>query len=89
MVEELGASFSGSYLVALEQPVLDQEAEGEVLRLYSSSNRFIHHLIGNGRILSADDWSALFREAGCRVNAVQELGYLGYHAWVVQLGEEG
>jgi hypothetical protein len=88
-LRSLGRAFSGSYLVALEQPVLDQEAEGEVLRLYSSSNRFIHHLIGNGRILSADDWSALFREAGCRVNAVQELGYLGYHAWVVQLGEEG
>ena len=81
--------FLGSYLIALEQPALDSGTEGEVLRLYSSSNRFIHHLIGNGRILSAGDWSGLFEEAGGCVIAVQELGYLGYHAWVVQLGEDG
>lgn len=87
-LRSLSQDFAGSYLVALEQPYLEEEAESEVLRLYSSSNRFIHHLIGNGRILSAVGWGHLFEEAGCRVLAVQELGYLGYQAWVVQLGED-
>ena len=84
----LSRDFPGSYLVALEQPAIEGEAESEVLRLYSSSNRFIHHLIGNGRILSSEGWNRLFADAGVRVSAVQELGYLGYCAWVVRLGED-
>ena len=87
-LKSLRGAFPGAWVVALEHPAMDGQAGTEVLRLYSASNRFIHHLIGNGHILSPREWTALFEESGAQVRAVQDLGYLGYQAWVVELLEE-
>ena len=78
----------GLYLVVVEQDRLPPSAEDDVSRtvwLYSHSNVLIHHLIKNARILSRDEWVSLFTDAGCRVERVQPLHYLGYHLYVFQV----
>ncbi len=75
-------------LVAFEQPRLphDEKANhSETLWLYSQSNILIHHLIGNGRILSRDAWLELGRRAGCRRVTDRACNYLGYRAFVFEL----
>jgi hypothetical protein len=72
---------AGARILVLEQPRLPASARGdlgETLWLYAQSNVLIHHLIGNGRILSLDAWHDLFTQAGCRHLATTPTGYLGY-----------
>jgi hypothetical protein len=59
--------------------------EDELLNLYSQSNRLIHHLVGNGRVLTASGWTSMFEGAGLKVLSVEPLDYLGYKAIVVEL----
>jgi hypothetical protein len=73
-------------LLALEQPRLphsDRATTPETLWLYSQSNILIHHLIGNGRILSREAWMDLGARAGCRVSD-RPCNYLGYRAFLFQ-----
>lgn len=78
----------GWYVLALEQPRLhhrERTTTPETLWLYAQSNVLIHHLIGNGRILSKDEWVALGQEAGCPLISCDSCGYLGYNAFVFEL----
>ena len=75
-------------LKAFEQPRLNGEARhgaDETLWLYAQSNVLIHHLIGNGRILPDEQWRAVFEGAGCRVESIRPVEYLGYNAYLFQL----
>jgi hypothetical protein len=75
-------------VVAFEQPRLrhgDRASIPEALWLYSQSNILIHHLIGNGKILSRDAWIDLGYQAGCRKVTDRACNYLGYRAFVFQL----
>jgi hypothetical protein len=75
-------------VIAFEQPRLphsDKESIPETLWLYSQSNILIHHLIGNGRILSRDAWIELGTRAGCRKVSDRACNYLGYRAFTFQL----
>jgi hypothetical protein len=88
-LRQLGSLLKGSTLVALEQPhprAATVEG-GDVLHRYAHSNVLIHHLIGNGRILSIEEWLELFRAGGCTVVEDRPIDYLGYRAFVVRLGE--
>ena len=75
-------------VVAFEQPRLnhgDKANISETLWLYSQSNILIHHLIGNGKILSKDTWVDLGYQAGCRKVTDRACNYLGYRAFVFHL----
>lgn len=75
-------------VVAFEQPRLphgEKASIPETQWLYSQSNVLIHHLIGNGRILSRDAWMDLGYQAGCRKVTDRACNYLGYRAFVFQL----
>src|SRR5436853_111917 len=75
-------------VVAFEQPRMPHIDKGnisETLWLYSQSNILIHHLIGNGRILSRDAWMDLGYQAGCRKVSDRACNYLGYRAFVFEL----
>jgi hypothetical protein len=75
-------------VLAFEQPRLphdDRARIPETLWLYSQSNILIHHLIGNGRILSRDAWIDLGYQAGCRKVTDRPCNYLGYRAFLYQL----
>ena len=88
----LGERLPDWYVIAMEQERLTESQRDEVpptLWSYSCSNVFIHHLIGNGRILRRDEWVQLFAEAGCVTERVQPLGYLGYHVYVFRLPGPG
>jgi len=81
LVGALRRGASGARILVLEQPRLPASARaelGETLWLYAQSNVLIHHLIGNGRILSLEAWQELFVGAGCRLVATTPTGYLGY-----------
>lgn len=83
----LKAALPGWSLLAFEQPRLppgDRESIPETLWLYSQSNILIHHLIGNGRILSRDAWMDLGARAGCRQVTDRSCNYLGYRAFLFQ-----
>jgi hypothetical protein len=74
-------------LLAFEQPRLphsDRATISESLWLYSQSNILIHHLIGNGRILSREAWMNLGSQAGCRQVTDRPCDYLGYRAFLFQ-----
>jgi trans-aconitate methyltransferase len=82
-LRELGKRLPGWTLLAFEQPRLAEEERAratESLWLYAQSNVLIHHLIGNGRILSRDAWLQLGLEAGCDVSD-RSCEYLGYRAF--------
>lgn len=77
----------GWSLLAFEQPRLphgERASTPETLWLYSQSNILIHHLIGNGRILSRDAWLDLGARAGCRQVTDRPCNYLGYRAFLFQ-----
>ena len=89
---ELGRQRKGWFVLAMEQPRFeaDQRHETpEALWLYGQANVLIHHLIGNGLVLSDSEWRSLFEEAGCARNRVESLEYLGYQAYVYELGATG
>jgi hypothetical protein len=83
LLQDLARAFPGSKLVAIEQPAVS--GENELLNLYSQSNRLIHHLVGNGHVLTTSGWTSLFEGAGLKVLSVEALDYLGYKAFVVEL----
>jgi SAM-dependent methyltransferase len=86
-LRELRKRLPGWTVLAFEQPRLPEEQRArvsELLWLYSQSNILIHHLIGNGRILSRDAWLQLGREAGCSVTD-RPCDYLGYRAFRFEL----
>jgi len=87
LLRDMGSRFPGAYVVALEQAAENESGDSEAVCLYAQSNRLIHHLIGNGRILSQAEWVALFEGSGCKVERVESLNYLGYKAYVVELGQ--
>ncbi|WP_437755418.1 hypothetical protein [Sorangium sp. So ce1389] len=75
-------------VLAFEQPRLphgDRASVSETLWLYSQSNILIHHLIGNGRILSREAWIDLGVQAGCRKVTDRACNYLGYRAFAFHL----
>jgi hypothetical protein len=81
---ELKRALPGWSLLAFEQPRLphsERESTAETLWLYSQSNILIHHLIGNGRILSREAWLDLGARAGCQVSD-RPCNYLGYRAFL-------
>lgn len=86
-LRELRERLPGWTLVAFEQPRLvegQRDGVSEMLWLYAQSNVLIHHLIGNGRILSRDAWLQLGQEAGCNVTD-RPCEYLGYRAFRFEL----
>lgn len=75
-------------VLAFEQPRLPHSARSNIPEsqwLYSQSNILIHHLIGNGRILTRGAWLALGEEAGCRRVTERPCNYLGYSAYAFHL----
>lgn len=81
----IAARLVGWRIVAFEQPRLPdaaRETQSESQWLYAQSNVLIHHLIGNGQILSEPAWVTLLREAGCEPVTSTAIGYLGYVALV-------
>jgi hypothetical protein len=86
LLRSLGQRFPGAHVVALEHPAENDLVEDEVLGLYAQANRLIHHLIGNGQVLCEEEWIALFEGAGCTMKGVESLNYLGYKAFVAELG---
>jgi hypothetical protein len=84
-LRRLKAALPNWALLAFEQPRLpysDRASISESLWLYSQSNILIHHLIGNGRILSEDAWRNLGLQAGCRQVTDRSCNYLGYNAFL-------
>lgn len=84
-LREVQARLPNWALLALEQPRLGQSDKALVSEtewLYSQANVLIHHLIGNGRILSREAWLELGRRAGCREVTDSACGYLGYRAFL-------
>ncbi len=87
-LRELKARLPNWSVLALEQPLLsrsEKDRTSERLWLYSHSNVLIHHLIGNGKILSRDAWKDLGHQAGCRKVTDRSCDYLGYRAFLFQL----
>jgi hypothetical protein len=83
-LRELRSRLPGWSLLAFEQPRLPHSEKAqlaETLWLYAQSNILIHHLIGNGRILSREAWIDLGRQAGCREVTERPCNYLGYQAF--------
>jgi|SRR5919112_2067229 hypothetical protein len=87
-LRELKTRLPNWSVVAFEQPRLphsEKASTPETLWLYSQSNILIHHLIGNGKILSRDAWVNLGYQAGCRKVTDRACNYLGYRAFIFQL----
>jgi hypothetical protein len=87
-LRELRQRLPGWAMLALEQPRLPQAERSslrETLWLYGQSNILIHHLVGNGRILSREGWASLAEEAGCDAITDTPCDYLGYRAFVFHL----
>ena len=83
LLRALGKRLPGWYVVAAEQPRLPDESRPHTPRsgwLYAQSNVLIHHLIGNGRILTDGQWHALFASAGLKQVLNKDMNYLGYRS---------
>ena len=83
LLEALGQRLPGWFVVAMEQPRLREDEEDSTSRsewLYAQSNVLIHHLIGNGRILTDHQWIALFARAGLKQVQIKEMNFLGYRS---------
>jgi trans-aconitate methyltransferase len=84
-LRQLAQRLPGWIVVALEQPRIEEDMRDEMeeaLWLYNQSNILIHHLIGNGQILSQKEWENLFNSTGCDLREVRSMDYLGYHAFI-------
>ena len=90
LVQKLVQKLPNWRFVAIEQPRLEKETRRLISParwLYSHSNILIHHLIKNGRILSRDEWTEIFKDGGAAAVDVRPTGYLEYQAYVIHLGE--
>lgn len=84
----LAAKRPGWYVVALEHPMAEPEASEMLpltLRRYQHANAIIHHLIGNGRVLTDAGWRGVLEQAGCSDVRSLPLPFLAYRAFVGQL----
>lgn len=91
LLRELRGRFPGWHVVAFEQPILPEASRSrisDVEWLYAQSNTLIHHLIGNGRILTTEEWRRLAKDAGCRVVSDQPCDFLGYRAYLFELSAQ-
>lgn len=87
-VAALRAKLPGWLVLAIEQPRLrreDRQTVSEVGWLYNHSNVLIHHLIGNGHILSDASWRQLFEEVGCELVEIHPMEFLGYKGYTFRL----
>lgn len=88
VLRRLKVLLPGWVVLAFEQPRLPHSERAnlpESLWLYAQSNILIHHLIGNGRILTREAWKDLGAQAGCRQVTEWPCNYLGYSAFAFQL----
>lgn len=88
MLAALSGRFPGWLWIALEQdrlPAAARDAISRDLWLYAQSNVLIHHLIRNANVCTRQEWLSLYEGAGVTVLSVEELGYLGYSAYVARL----
>ena len=88
LLRDLSERLPGWHLIGLEQPLLPEADRAETsppLWLYNHSNVLIHHLIGNGRILTENGWMEVFEKAGVQVTGAEGLNYLGYKAYTIRL----
>ena len=87
VLRQLGRARPGLRILAMEQPrpeMRDRAAMTDSSWLYSQSNVLIHHLIGNGKILSVAEWNEFFVGAGGTIESREEMNFLGYEMWVVR-----
>jgi len=88
LIKELRASLPGWKLLVVEQPQPSPEdAQNQRVsdQMYGHANVLIHHLIGNGRILSGDGWIKLFEDEGCTLEAKYDANFLGYFHFLFSL----
>lgn len=88
LIGDLRAHFPGWHVLALEQDRLPESARADTphtLWLYAHSNVLIHHLIGNARILSREEWLDVLTVDGGRMVDVINAGYLGYNGYLIAL----
>lgn len=84
LLRDLGRRLPGWFVLAAEQPRLPDTERRTTSRsgwLYAQSNVLIHHLIGNGRILTDGRWRALFARAGLNRVRISGMNYLGYRSY--------
>lgn len=87
-ISKIKQKLPGWIIIALEQPRLEKserDSSKETLWLYGQSNILIHHLIGNGRILSEHEWLQLGKDSGCIEVTSLSCEYLGYKSYCFQL----
>lgn len=87
-LRDLGHALPGWCVVAAEQPRLppgDRVHRRRSEWLYAQSNVLIHHLIGNGRILTDGSWRALFVDSGLEQVTIKEMNFLGYRTYPYRL----
>lgn len=84
-LRDVAARRPGWRMLLLEQPrpERDDPPGREATRLYGHANVLIHHLIGNGRILTRAGWRALFAAGGWAVAQEESADFLGYVAWLL------
>ena len=83
-LSELGQRLPGWSLLAAEQPHPVPDDAHTLSRadwLYANSNVLIHHLIGNGRILTDRQWRALFAQGGLKQVQIKKMDFLGYQTY--------
>ena len=88
VLRRLKVLLPGWMVLAFEQPRLPHSDRANIPEsqwLYNQSNILIHHLIGNGRILTREAWLELGAQAGCRQVTERPVNYLGYQAYAFHL----
>jgi len=88
LIKQLRASLPGWKLLVVEQPqpsAKDPQNQRVSDQMYAHANVLIHHLIGNGRILSVDDWIKLFEDEGCTLDTKCDANFLGYFHFLFSL----
>jgi hypothetical protein len=88
LLKSIRASGIKGYVLMMEQPRLDRSLKGETpehLWLYNHSNIVIHHVIGNGKILGADEWIEVFKKGGSKLISKTKTGYLGYELFIFEI----
>lgn len=84
LLRGLGQRLPGWSLLAAEQPHPVPDDAHTLSRadwLYANSNVLIHHLIGNGRILTDRQWHALFAQGGLKQVQIKKMDFLGYQTY--------
>ena len=88
MTRELATILPGWRMVMFEEPLIpksEREQFPESWWLSMQNLVLIHHLIGNGRILPEEHLLDIFAQAGCPVESVEPINYIGFKALVVPL----